>query len=187
MAGLRSAARGNIRYLEQDSCVIGGVRFLGCCLWTDYRLYGNPEDAMADAERYLLDHRKIRMGQRLFSAQDALDLHLAAREWLTNALSSPFDGPTVVVTHHGCHPDSIHPRYADMSLNAAFVNDLPHLLQQATLWIHGHVHDSFDYRVGNTRVVVNPRGYARNLHNAASPMEIEWENPLFDGARVVEV
>ena len=35
------------------------------------------------------------------------------------------------------------------------------------LWIHGHTHESFDYEIGKTRVICNPRGYA--------PIEINKE------------
>ena len=28
------------------------------------------------------------------------------------------------------------------------------------IWIHGHTHESFDYHIGKTRIVCNPRGYA---------------------------
>ena len=70
----------------------------------------------------------------------------------------PFDGRTVVVTHHGVAPLSIHPRYGDERVNAAFASDLRHMLDLADLWIHGHVHDSFDYRVGDARIIANPRG-----------------------------
>jgi hypothetical protein len=46
------------------------------------------------------------------------------------------------------------------------------------LWIHGHTHDSFDYRLNGTRVLCNPRGYARDGVN---------ENPMFDPQLVIEV
>jgi len=52
----------------------------------------------------------------------------------------------VVITHHGVHPDSVHPRFAGSSLNPAFISDLTPLVAKADLWIHGHVHDSFDYQ-----------------------------------------
>ncbi len=51
-----------------------------------------------------------------------------------------------------------HPRFAGTLLNAAFVSDLTPLIEKADLWIHGHVHDSFDYEIGDTRVIANPRG-----------------------------
>ncbi|HYD79131.1 MAG TPA: metallophosphoesterase [Paucimonas sp.] len=175
VANLRAASGGGaVRFLECNETVLGGVRFLGCCLWTDYRLYpGAAAEAMREAERRLADHRAIRVGERFFGAQDALERHGKARAWLAARLAEDHGGKTVVVTHHA-------------PLNAAFASDLAPLLERADLWIHGHVHDSFDYRVGRARVVANPRGYMRS-RQAASPREIEWENPAFDAMRVIDL
>ncbi|HYD94376.1 MAG TPA: metallophosphoesterase [Noviherbaspirillum sp.] len=186
---LRRAAQGTaVHYLEGGECVLGGVRFLGCCLWTDYDLYpGRQAEAMEEAERCLLDHRAIHTPDGMFAAADALRMHRTSRAWLESQLSRRFDGPTVVVTHHGPHPRSVHARYAGTVLNAAFVSDLTPLLGRPQLWVHGHVHDSFDYLAGGTRVVANPRGYALNRRIAASTAEIDWENKLFDNQYVVEL
>ncbi|RZI44538.1 hypothetical protein EGT07_03775 [Herbaspirillum sp. HC18] len=184
----RAAEDSNVQYLEDGESVLGGVRFLGCCLWTDYMLYPNmQQEAMREAERFLLDHRAIHTLHGMFTAADALQLHRASRAWLEAKLDEPFDGPTVVVSHHGPHPGSVHPRYAGTALNAAFVSDLTPLLGKARLWIHGHVHDSFDYTVNGTRIVANPRGYALNRRIAASPSQIDWENKLFDGQLTLEI
>jgi predicted phosphodiesterase len=61
------------------------------------------------------------------------------------------------------------------------------LVEQADVWIHGHVHDSFDYRVGKCRVVANPGSYAGGLKRARDPSELVWENPLFDPQKLIEV
>lgn len=186
---LREAAAGtDVHYLERDAYVQSGVRFLGCCLWTDYQLY--PQDkleAMAEAENYLNDHRLIHTDEGVFTANDAEELHMQSRRWLQMKLDEEFAGPTVVVTHHAPHPNSIHPRFAGSMLNPAFTSDLTELMGKADLWIHGHVHDSFDYQVLGTRVIANPRGYAMNLHAVDSPEQLQWENPLFDSRLVVEL
>lgn len=186
---LREAACGsNVHYLEGGEFILGSVRFLGCCLWTDYQLYpGMQELAMQDAEAHLLDHRAIRSGTGPFTAADALKLHRRSRAWLERKLDQTFDGPTVVVTHHGPHAGSIHPRYADTLLNAGFVSDLTPLLGKARLWIHGHVHDSFDYMVAGSRIVANPRGYALNRRMVEDPAQMQWENVLFKPQLVVEI
>ena len=83
----------------------------------------------------------------------------------------PHDGPTVVVTHFAPARGSIAARFAGSPVNACFVSDLEARIRawQPQLWLHGHTHDSFDYRIGETRVVANPRGYAPNgvIENAA--------------------
>ncbi len=76
--------------------------------------------------------------------------------------AQPFDGKTVVVTHHAPSPRSVHPRYAQDLLTPAFASDLEGLMDasRVALWIHGHTYEAFDYRVHGTRIVCNPRGYA---------------------------
>ena len=186
---MRVASKGSqVHYLERDEYVLNGVRFLGCCLWTDYRLdSANFRKAMNEAEISLNDHRLIRTQQGRFTARDALEIHRRSRDWLETKLDEYFDGPTVVVTHHGPHPNSLHPRYAGTPLNAAFVSDLTPLLQKSDLWIHGHVHDSFDYEVSGARVIANPRGYAVNRLAAQSIEQLKWENERFDSKLVVRV
>jgi Icc-related predicted phosphoesterase len=183
-----SAIGGNVHYLECTEYIQDGVRFLGCCLWTDYLLYPDERDAaMQEAERSMPDYRVIGTPNGPLTAEDSAQMHHASRAWLESRLEERFDGPTVVVTHHGPHADSVHPRYAGTLVNAAFVSDLTPLMGKAELWIHGHVHDSFDYRVAGTRIVTNPRGYALNRKLAESPAQIRWENAAFDAGLVVEV
>lgn len=188
VGALRAAGGGNMHYLENDAFVFQGVRFLGCCLWTDYQLFpGRQEAAMQECEARLFDHRKIRTENGVFTAEDARQLHQASRAWLATKLDERFDGPTVVVTHHAPHPGSIHMRYEGQLLNAGFISDLTPLLGKSALWIHGHVHDSFDYTVNGTRIVTNPRGYALNRRDAATPDQVQWENPAFQPALILEI
>lgn len=186
---LRQAAAGTVvRFLDNDAVELGGVRFLGCTLWSDYQVTSERQPAaMQAAERFVLDHRRIMTRNGPFRAAHALDEHLRCLEWLGRELARPRRGRTVVITHHGPHPGSIHPRYADNVVNGAFVSDLTHLVGQADFWLHGHVHDSFDYRVGRCRVLANPRGYARNREQASSARELEFENPAFRDPCVIEV
>lgn len=185
----RDSAATNVHYLERDEAVVNGVRFLGCCLWTDFNLMPEvAEQAMRESDRCLMDYRMIAIENgHGFSAADSRKVHAASLAWLARKLGQPFDGRTVVVTHHAPHPNSIHPRFAGSLINAAFVSDLAPLIRerQPDLWIHGHVHDSFDYRIGKTRIIANPRGYARNRHTAQTADELSWENPLFDPRLVV--
>lgn len=68
----------------------------------------------------------------------------------------------VVITHHSPSFKSIPERFKGDSLNGGFSSDLSDLMldREPTLWVHGHTHDSFDYMIGNTRVVCNPYGYS---------------------------
>jgi predicted phosphodiesterase len=177
-----------VHYLECQSIEFGKVRFLGCCLWTDYELYGDHACSMAYAREANSDHAAIlTRGNEQFGPEEALAEHRRAVTWLEAELARPFDGKTVVVTHHGVSPDSIHPRFHDHPVNPGFLSDLRRLLPRADLWIHGHVHDSFDYKFGSARIVANPRGYPLNLAAAQGAQQLRWENALFDPACVVEL
>ena len=123
----------------------------------------------------------------VFSAYDAARLHTKSRLWLETRLEQHFDGQTVVITHHAPHRLSIHPRYSGRLLNAAFVSDMSRFFENVDLWIHGHMHDSFDYKIDNTRVIATPRGYAMNRLDAEFPSMLQWENEAFDPSLVVDV
>lgn len=192
---LRQAAQGTrVTLLDGDEWRFGGVRFLGCTLWTDYRL---ELDAGQDAQmqrcgRRMRDHAVIHLGQRLFTPRDALAEHLRCRDWLGRQLAQPADGPSVVISHHAPSAGSVHPRYAGHPVNPAYASHLDDLAAQADLWLHGHVHDSFDYLVPGAagracRVVANPRGYARGRERALSAADLEFENPAFAWECLVEV
>jgi len=186
---LRRATEGTaVRFLDNDVFTFDGVRFLGSTLWTDYRLSGMAlPEAMAAAEGFLLDHRRILTRSGPFRAKQALDEHLRSRAWLARELSVEHSTSTVVLTHHAPHPGSIHARFAGSPVNGAFVSDLTELVEQADLWLHGHVHDSFDYRVGRCRVMSNPLGYARNRNDAASIDELVFENSAFQSQLVIDL
>jgi predicted phosphodiesterase len=186
-AQLKQIANGTaVRVLDDKSQLIGHVRFLGSTLWTDFMLFGpgqRREAAMDAAVRFMRDYSRIRLNERspdLFTPLDSAALFRRHAAWLARQLATRHDGPTVVITHHAPSRASIHPRFADSLVNACFVSDVEHMLDgtRARLWIHGHTHDSFDYQVNGTRVVCNPRGYAREGIN---------ENAAFDPNFTIEI
>lgn len=202
LAETRAAALSlGVHLLDGDQVVIDGVRFLGATLWTDFELEidtpgGRRSDAsvsMRMATNLMNDYALIRAADefaepntwrardgRKLKAADTRRIHLRQRKLLTDMLSEPFEGPTVVVTHHAPHRGSLSERYAQDWVSAAFVSELPEgFFDVPVLWVHGHMHQSFDYRVGSCRVVCNPRGY------------VNWsgrtENSNFDPGLVLHV
>jgi len=160
--------RSNVFLANPAEYVFGGIRYLGCTLWTDYELYGNQMAAMGYAGHWLNDHRLIRTeagagshGTTAYTVLHALQRHKRELAWLESKLAEPFDGPTVVVTHHSPSPKSVPSRFDGDPLTPAFSSNLEWLIEkyQPAMWIHGHTHDSFDYMVGKTRIVCNPAGY----------------------------
>jgi 3',5'-cyclic AMP phosphodiesterase CpdA len=196
-AAMQDAARSvdNVHYLNNATLVdrYGKWRVLGTTLWTDFALFGVSGDALTRAQeacaRVMLDYRGVIQiswpepdGEpRSFATSDSLALHEHARAWLESELAKPFGGKTIVVTHHAPFKESLAEKYAQDVVSAGFVNDLPSLAREpVSLWIHGHTHTAFDYTVGNTRVVCNPRGYIDRRTR-------QLENPHFAWDKIVEV
>jgi predicted phosphodiesterase len=184
---LRERCKGsNVHVLDKGELTIAGVRFLGATLWTDFKLFADDatnEGAKIRAQQLLRDFSRIRLredAETMFCPDDSAQLHRAEAAWLDGKLAERHDGATVVVTHHAPSKNSIHRRFEGSVVNACFVSDCDWLLGdgRADLWIHGHTHDSFDYRVNGTRVICNPRGYAKGGVS---------ENPQFDPELIVEI
>lgn len=183
----RTCDRLGLHWLERETLVAGGVRFVGTTLWTDF-------EALADHERCTDPAQRLRMRQKAFRAADfylsktgttragAPWLAAAVREqalvchaWLEEALARPFEGKTVAVTHFAPSLRSADPRYGLVPGTAGFCNALDHLLPRASLWLHGHLHAPSNYTVQGVhddgrpwqcQVVANPLGYARKGEQA---------------------
>ena len=176
--GRAAATDHGLAFLENDETVIGGMRFLGCTLWTDFALRGEvwqlPD--MAAARNGMNDYRRITMSKqpwRRFLPRDALAMHVRSRAWLAQALATPFDGPTVVVTHHAPSLRSLtdERRHQPSGLDPCYASDLDALVagSGAALWVHGHTHHCCDYQIGGTRVVNNGHGYGGENRGAYDP------------------
>ena len=170
------ASGSNVIVLDNETTVIGGVRFVGSTLWTDFESFDVTRDAeaRATAERLAIklvrDFSRIRVDDEsaaLFTPTVSAEHYTRNTAWIKSVLDTPFEGTTVVITHHAPSLRSIHPKYDGSPLNACFVSDAESLMgeDRVALWIHGHMHDTFDYRVRGTRVVCNPRGYRKDGAN----------------------
>lgn len=184
--GREAAEFAGIELLARRTVIINGVRFIGCTLWTDYRLLGTPKSSMVVAGQELNDHRLIRYCEESGHYSRFMPWHAAAEHrldlaFIRNEVATEHNGPTVVVTHHAPHPGSVQRRHQGSALSPAFASDLGALIEeyQPELWVHGHDHGSHDYRVGRTRTFANQAGYP-NLHG-------ERENYGFDPRCVVEI
>lgn len=188
LTSIRSEARrSEITLLENGTVETGGVRFLGCTLWTDFNLFGGripALEAQAAAAKSMLDFSRIhsRDGQFL-TPGDTVALNQNSSTWLRRQLEKTFSGATVVITHHAPSIRSVAPRWASDPVSAGFAGDCEDLVGMATLWIHGHTHTAFDYRIGmdpaRGRVICNPRGYRR--------VDGSGEQTGFDPGLLIEV
>ena len=181
---LRQACeRWGLIWLEQESVVLQGVRFVGCTLWSDFDALssaaGTPANAAAAAAPgalaeqlkardkafraanfYLRKNHSLQGGAPML-AEQVREQALKSQRWLRQALATGFDGTTVAVTHFAPSLLSADPRYGLTPGTAGFCNALDDLLPAAQLWLHGHLHCPQDYVSRGCRVVANPLGYAR--------------------------
>lgn len=98
-----------------------------------------------------------------FTPEDAVEDHKLMLGYIKNIVAEKHDEKFVVVGHHTPSFKSSHPRYKDDKLmNGGYHSDLSEFIMdrpQIRLWTHGHTHEAYDYVMGETRVVCNPRGY----------------------------
>jgi len=180
---MRAAAHKlDVHLLDNDEVVIDGVRFLGSTLWTDFMLFGEHDQprAMAAGKQGLNDFRLIRDQGQVFTPARSIEVHKESLAWISEKLKEDYTGKTVIVTHHLPSHHSVTHRYKEEILSACFASRLSNdLFGRSELWIHGHTHDSLDYVQNGTRVLCNPRGYSRYVH--------DQENNEFNPILVVEI
>ncbi|MCY4031680.1 MAG: metallophosphoesterase [Hyphomicrobiales bacterium] len=155
------------------------IRVIGATLWTDLELHNNLDEMKMKAKHVMNDYRRPVWDAGVpLTPEHTIQRHKESVAYLKKTLAEDFDGKTIVVTHHlpsetACFPDYRPPHDY---LNPFFASNLDDLVagSGADLWVFGHTHSSHDYKIGNTRMVCNPRGY----HN---------ENKYFNSGLVVEV
>ena len=168
----------NLYVLEREIKVIDDVTFIGGTLWTDM----NNHDSLTlyHMRTMMNDFRvitnsttpvhfrtqegefKTRVGK--FSPEDAVSEHVKMKQYIQSVVQGNHDTKYVVVGHHSPSKQSTHEMYAhDTIMNGGYSSDMDEFITdypQIRLWTHGHTHHVFDYVIGETRVVCNPRGYA---------------------------
>ena len=163
-------------WLERQSVVLGGVRFLGTTLWSDFDalaatqappLQLRARDKAFRAANFYLRKTGGTRADAPFLAEAVRAQGLVCQQWLHHALFTPYAGPTVVVSHFAPSLRSADPRYGLTPGTAGFCNALDGWLGQARLWLHGHLHAPSDYQHAGCRVVANPLGYARKNEQGA--------------------
>ena len=171
----------NLYILDKEHVVIDDILFYGATIWTDM----NKEDplTMHGIVGMMNDYRVIQNSNRQasfksfddagkptfktrtarLSPQDTVEDHKKALQGLSDLVKAHPDKKVVVVGHHSPSKLSTHPRYSEETIvNGAYSSDLSQFIfdhPQIKIWCHGHTHDAFDYTIGETRIVCNPRGY----------------------------
>jgi Icc-related predicted phosphoesterase len=154
----------NVYFLEQSKKEINDVTFIGATLWTD--MNDGDRTTLLIVQEMMNDYRIVRNSNRNYARltpSDTVVRHKNTLKYIESVINTDPNKKYVVVGHHAPHKLSVKPRYAeDIEMNGAYSSDLGYFIAnhpQIVLWSHGHTHDQFDYYVGDTRIVCNPRGY----------------------------
>ena len=167
----------NLYILDKETVTLEGVTFIGGTLWTDM----NDEDPMTlqTIGSMMNDFRCVKNSNKKvsfrdadgnfhervakFSPQDAVEDHKKTLDYIRHVVRDKNNQKFVVVGHHAPSKLSTHPRYQNETLmNGGYSSDLSQFIldnPQIKVWCHGHTHHTFDYVIGETRIVCNPRGY----------------------------
>jgi predicted phosphodiesterase len=191
----------NVYVLDREVKVIDDVTFIGGTLWTDmnkedpltlYHMKGmmndfrcvknSNRDVTFKAFEVTEDGRQIptfKTRPSTFCAEDAVEDHKKMLGYIQVVTDFLGENPNkyVVVGHHAPSRRSTHPRYAhDTIMNGGYSSELDEFILSRPcikLWTHGHTHEDFDYMIGETRIVCNPRGYIGH-EERASKFELKY-------------
>lgn len=159
----KMAEGSNVRILENEVVTLGGVNFLGCTLWTDFELYDDPRIAGFHCQQTMNDYRKIKKlpSYSKIRSIDIARIHKASKAWLSKELEARKGAKNVVVTHHAPSLRSVSAEFQSDLTTAAYASKLESFIKKysPSCWLHGHMHNSSDYLIGNCRVLCNPLGY----------------------------
>jgi Icc-related predicted phosphoesterase len=167
----------NVYFLECESKKIDDVTFIGGTLWTDMNK-GDPLTlhAVRDMMNDFRIIRKEHDGYTKLKPVDTVVRHKRMLQYIRSVVAEKHDEKFVVVGHHAPSKMSTHENYKNEYLmNGAYSSDLSEFIMdhpQIKLWTHGHTHHPFDYVVGETRIVCNPRGYEGDGYSEDSGWDI---------------
>jgi Icc-related predicted phosphoesterase len=160
----------NLHILEKETFVLDDITFIGGTLWTDMNRRDNR--TLHDISRMMNDFRCVDNSAKTdhmrgwpgrFTTTDAADDHDAMVAFIDQTIAANPAGRYVVVGHHSPSRLSTHPKYEhQFIMNGGYSSSLDDFIQdrpQIKLWTHGHTHEDFDYQIGSTRILCNPRGY----------------------------
>lgn len=171
----RKVAGSQVHLLENDTVEIGGVKFIGATLWTDFEIATGREDedvpaevrlakARAEIKHHAIDFFEIRSDRRpgdFVDVDELRDRHIASRDFIARELEgTTYNQPSVVLSHHAPLQDSLDWRFEGNPSNAAYASDLSGMIEAYApkYWVHGHIHRNRDYMHHQTRIICNPRG-----------------------------
>ena len=176
---LREHLPEGITLLDNNSALYNGVHFVGATMWSNFKR--KDPDSMTAAISNLNDYRYIFKNSKL----DTIDPEFILNEnentetWLRQCFPT-LRGPIFMISHHCPSFKSIDPEYVDSDTVGCYASDMEDLIKSTPnllYWVHGHVHSSKSYMIGDCNVICNPRGYR----------EPEYQNKNFNANLVLEL
>lgn len=160
----RAAAKNsNVNVLINNTITIDGVDFIGAPLFTNFKLKSIwPVNALKDmVERGISDFSRIMIDASNFIIpNDYVNFFNESVNFIEKELSERNSNEKIVITHWPPSEKSLHQKYKNNPYNPYFINSgLDKLFVKPKYWLHGHTHDAFNYKILNTKIVCNPRGY----------------------------
>lgn len=155
----------NFHFLDNSSVVIDDIEFIGSTLWIDFNRQNFH--TMYNAPTEIKDFQKIfnANNDEYITPEDIYSEFEKSYAYLKDALYDDNGYVKVLVTHYGFSHQSVHPSYrehqSDLKMNHYFTNNLDNFIGNslAKIAIHGHMHTSTDYMLGDVHVICEPLGY----------------------------
>jgi Icc-related predicted phosphoesterase len=164
---LESMMPPNVTILENEVVEYEGVMFMGATMWTN--LNNGDSLTMYHIKNMMNDYKVIQFHDTVKDVYHKLPpevtfkTHVHSMQYFREMLSIHRDKPFVVITHHAPSFMSVNDRFRnDRTMNGGYASDLSEDIldnENIRVWVHGHMHDPVDYKIGETRVLANPRGY----------------------------
>lgn len=158
----------NISILENESIQIENTSFYGCTLWTDFELFGNPRIDGYECQQNMTDYKWIRREPNYSKIRsiDVSVINKISTEWILKEYDKSKSDLNIIVTHHAPSIRSLSEKRQRDKISAAYASNLDSLVEELSpnIWIHGHIHRSSDYKIGQTRVLCNPKGYPDEMN-----------------------
>ncbi|WP_025144554.1 metallophosphoesterase [Pedobacter jeongneungensis] len=162
----------NIHVLENNFVEFEGIRFHGATLWTDFSLLGNPVEYGIICQSKMNDYKLIRRDPSYSKLRtiDTYKIHQLSKNWLQKSLAESKGYKNVVITHHAPSIQSLPSLYKDDPVSSAYASNLEDMIGQykPAYWIHGHIHTPVRYKIDQTEIICNPRGYISEKYNGYS-------------------
>lgn len=164
----------NVFLLERDTVILDNIKFVGATLWTDFNKH--ELGVMMDAPNLMNDYKKIRYGgaYKKVNPSNIAENHSESKSYIfSHAFKDNIDQKLVVITHMPPSIQSLEEKYRlePKSTNYLYYSDLEEKIQKTEIdfWMHGHTHNFSDYKIGQTRVLANPRGYVVQQSKGFNP------------------